>query len=110
MHVADEDAYVARQEDRIDKLITRCEKIEDRIEQVLAQLGDEIENTSNELSMTHDYCEGLHYAIVEHGGYLRNGLGLNHDQRIHLTTLERANLVSARVMGTVEYMRAVRQR
>ena len=27
-----------------------------------------------------------------------------------MTTLERANLVSARVMGTVDYMRAVRQR
>ena len=61
-------------------------------------------------SMVHDYASGLHYYIVESGGYLRNGLGLNNDQWIHLTTLERANLVASRTMGAVEYMRLVRQR
>ena len=63
--VAEEDSYIAVQEQRIDELVQRCEKIEDRIEQVLAQLTDENEGTSNEVSMTHDYCEGHHYAIVE---------------------------------------------
>ena len=58
--VADEDSYVARQEKRIDELIHRCVRIEDRIEQVLAQLTDENQTTSDEVSVTYDYCEGLH--------------------------------------------------
>ena len=60
--------------------------------------------------MVHDYASGLHYSTVENGGFLRNGLGLYLQQWVHLTTLERANLVSSRVMGSVEYMRTVRQR
>jgi len=73
-------------------------------------LTDQITETSNELSMTHDYMTGLHYSLVEHGGFLRNGLGLSHDQWIHLTTLERANMISSRTVGSVEFMRLVRQR
>ena len=73
--VAEEDAYVTVQEARIDELFKRCQKIEDRNEPVLAQLTDEVETAGNEISMTHDCCEGLHYAIVEHGGYSRNGSG-----------------------------------
>ena len=78
--------------------------------QQTAILTDQITETSNELSMTHDYMTGLHYSLVEHGGFLRNGLGLSHDQWIHLTTLERANMISSRTMGSVEFMRLVRQR
>ena len=39
---------------------------------------------------------------------MRNGL--SGDQWVHLTTLERANLVASRTMGSVEYMRLIRQR
>ena len=62
--------------------------------------------------MTHDcdYASGLHQYIVESGGYLRNGLGLSHQQWTHLVTLERANLMASRTMGSVEYMRLIRQR
>ena len=60
--------------------------------------------------MVHDYASGLHYSIVENGGFLRNGLGLSHQQWVHLHTLERGNLVASRVMGSVEYMRMIRQR
>ena len=80
------------------------------MEQDYAMLSDRVESTSNEVSMTHDYASGLHYSLVEHGGFLRNGCGLSREQWVHLTTLERANLVSARTLGSVEYMRLVRQR
>ena len=75
-----------------------------------AELQDGITEVSNETGMAHDYASGLHYYIVESGGYLRNGLGLSNGQWIHVTTLERANLVASRTMGSVECMRLIRQR
>ena len=78
--------------------------------QFAIEITDEVQTVSNETNMVRDYASGLHYSIVENGGFLRNGLGLSHQQWVHLTTLERANLVSSRMMGSVEYMRTVRQR
>ena len=75
-----------------------------------AELQDGITEVSNETGMAHDYASGLHYYIVESGGYLRNGLGLSNGQWIHVTTLERANLVASRTMGSVECTRLIRQR
>ena len=60
--------------------------------------------------MTHDYASGIHYSLVEHGGFLRNGLGLSHDQWVHLNVLERGNLIASRTAGSVAFMRLVRQR
>ena len=84
--------------------------LQDSFEETFAHLSDRINETSNELSMLHDYTTGLHYSLVEHGGFLRNGLGLSREQWSHLNVLERANLISSRTMGSVEYMRLVRQR
>ena len=108
--VADEDSYIAKQEARIDQVIQRLEQIREHNEQDHAIISDRITECSNELSMVHDYASGLHYSIVEHGGFLRNGCGLTPEQWRHLATLERANLVSSRALGAVEYMRLVRQR
>ena len=108
--VAEEDAYVAEQAKRIDGLVFRCNEIQKNMDDSAAEVSDRITEVSNELSMTHDYTTGLHYSIVEHGGFLRNGLGLSREQWSHLNVLERANLVSSRTMGSVEYMRLVRQR
>jgi predicted transcriptional regulator len=108
--VGDEDGYIAKQEKRIDDLIVKLERMQIQMEQDYAMLSDRVESTSNEVSMTHDYASGLHYSLVEHGGFLRNGCGLSQAQWVHLTTLERANLVTARTLGSVEYMRLVRQR
>ena len=105
--VGDEDAYVATQEARIDALMRKFENLEGQLQQVVAEMKDEIQTIGNETSMVHDYASGLHYSIVENGGFLRNGLGLTHQQWVHLTTLERANMVAARVMGSVDYMRAI---
>ena len=108
--VAEEDAYVAEQAKRIDGLVFRCNEIQKNMDDSAAEVSDRITEVSNELSMTHDYTTGLHYSIVEYGGFLRNGLGLSREQWSHLNVLERANLVSSRTMGSVEYMRLVRQR
>ena len=108
--VGDEDEYISRQESRIDSLAQKCESLENQLQQVLAELKDEIQTVSNKISMVHDDAQGTHYSVVEHGGFLRNHLGLSHQQMVHLATLERANLVTARVMGSVEHMRSLRQR
>ena len=92
--VGDEDHFIGQQSECIDRLEQRCEALENQFGQQSYILGDQINETSNELSMTHDYLTGLHYSLVERGGFLRNGLGLSHDQWIHLTTLERANMIS----------------
>ena len=108
--VADEDHFAGQQSQRIDALFDQSRRLEQILDNTKADLQDGITEVSNEASMVHDYASGLHYYIVESGGYLRNGLGLSNDQWIHLTTLERANLVASRTMGAVEYMHLVRQR
>jgi hypothetical protein len=97
--VGDEDDYIAQQAHRIDMLGTRC-----------AELDDRIAETSNELSMTHDYVAGVHFAVVEGGGFLQHGLGLTNDQWAHLNTLERANMQAFHSMGSGTYMQLVRQK
>jgi len=109
-HVGDEDEHISKQESRIDTLIQKCENLENQLQQVLAELKDEIQSVSNKTSMVHEYAAGIHHSLMEHGGFLKNGLGLSHQQMVHLATLETANLVTARVMGSVEYMRNLRQR
>ena len=80
------------------------QKVRNNHGQIQGRIQDGITEVSNETGM------GLHYYIVGGGGYLRNGLGLSNGQWIHVTTLERANLVASRTMGSVECMRLIRQR
>ena len=83
------------QERRVDTFNGKMDMMDGRLD----ELEDKITETSNETSVTHDYCSGIRYAVVESGGFLRNGLGLSHDQWIHLNTLERANMVSPHAMA-----------
>ena len=107
--VADEDSCIATQEQRIDTLIQKCDSLQNQLMQFSIEIREEVRTVSNETSMVHDYASGLHYAIVENGGFLRNGLGLSHQQWVHLTTLERGNLVSSRVMmGSVQWNKCAR--
>lgn len=108
--VGDEDSYIDTQERRIDVLEASNTALKNHIEQLESVLLEKIEEVSNEVSMTHDYASGLHYSLVEHGGFLRNGLGLSNEQWVHLNILERANLIASRTTGSVEFMRLVRQR
>ena len=107
--VGDEDAYIAEQERRIDTLTQRCEPLQNQLMQFSIEIRGEVQTVSNKTNMVHDYASGLHYSIVENGGFLRNGLGLSHQQWVHLTTLERGNLVSSRVMmGSVQWNKCAR--
>ena len=97
--VADEDSYIATQEARITEIHNRLMMHDGRL----------IEQ-SNEHSMLHDYACGLHYGLVESGGFLRFGFGLTTDQFTSLAMHERANLVAHGAMGSEQYLRLVRQR
>ena len=108
--VAAEDAYVDEQEKRITDLFSQHNQLGTEVQQLAAIHTDRIEEVANEVSMTHDYASGIHYSMVEHGGFLRNATGLSHEQWIHLHTLERANLLSSRTAGAEEFMNLVRQR
>ena len=108
--IADEDSYMALQEKRVDALVPRVEALHNQIMQTESTMQDKFEENSREVSMVHDYATGLYYSIVEHGGFLRNGCGLTQEQWVHLTTLERGNLIAPRATGAVEYMRLIRQR
>ena len=109
--VAAEDAYVAEQEKRITDLFSQHNQLGTEVQQLAAIHTDRIEEVANEVSMTHDYASGIHYSMVEHGGFLRNATSLSHEQWIHLHTLERANLMSSsRTAGAEEFMNLVRQR
>lgn len=74
--VGDEDAYIAEQAHTIDMLDGR-----------FYEFGEKVTETSNEVSMIHDYVSGVHYALVEGGDFLRKGLGMTNEQWIHLNTL-----------------------
>lgn len=58
--LADEGGYIAVQEKRADELVQRVERMQNQNEQDHAVLFDRVEETSNELSRTHDYAKGLH--------------------------------------------------
>eukprot|EP00435_Cladocopium_sp_Y103_P075198 s119_g55.t1 len=54
--------------------------IEDRVDTLARDPPRTIQGLSDELSMVEDYQEGLHYAIVEQGWYVRNTYGLRLDE------------------------------
>eukprot|EP00435_Cladocopium_sp_Y103_P026071 s291_g6.t1 len=78
--VADEDSYMAQQEQRISALDTRFSALENSVEQQDSVLGEKVQENSDLLSMEHDYTMGLHYAVVE--GVVRRC------SRLHTLTVE----------------------
>ena len=97
--VADEDDYIYRQEQRIDQLFARTTALDSNLEVI-----------SNEQSMNLDYAIGIHYGLVQQGGFVKNLQGLDDDGWRRLQVQERGNVVSCNVMGSERYMRLVRQR
>ena len=71
--VADEDNYIARQAARIDGLQNQFMMIDGRLTE-----------TSNEASMSHDFMVGLHYSVVELGGFLRFPFGVEPRQLVFM--------------------------
>ena len=82
-HVADEDNYIDTQERRSNVLFQRTDNL-DRMN----------EHASNQRGQLHEYVRGIHYAVVEQGGFVGNVLGLNSRQWERVSTTERANLVT----------------
>ena len=102
--VADEDSYIDSQQRRIDVLFQRVDNL-DRMN----------EHCANQNSQLNDYVNGLHYAVVEQGGFVRNVMGLNSRQWEHLSVTERANLIAFNTMGLSTmglsiYLQLVQQR
>jgi hypothetical protein len=60
--------------------------------------------------MVSDGTDSLHYAVVEMGGYVRHSdLTAQQQQRSHMYTQERGNLLAANVMGQQRYLQVIRQ-
>eukprot|EP00435_Cladocopium_sp_Y103_P061662 s367_g23.t1 len=108
--VAEEDEYAGQLNGRLGGVQERLASFDTQMDMLRDELRDEIETVSNNESMLRDYVNGLHFSFVESGGYLRHGLGLTGAQWVHMTTLERANMITEQTMGTQQYMRALRQR
>jgi len=96
--VGDEDNYIAQQTSRIDGLHNQFMMMDGRLTEA-----------SNEASMSHDYIVGLHYSVVELGGFLRFPFGVEPSHLISMGTQERANLVALNTMGSGQYLNLVRQ-
>ena len=96
---ADGDDYAWQQKLRIDQLFTRTDN-----------LDRQCESFANEASMALDYATGVHFAVVELGGFVRYLHGLTEEQWNRLQVEERGNVVSCNVMGSSRYLNLVRQR
>jgi hypothetical protein len=62
----------------------------------------------NQQEMVSDGTDSLHYAVVELGGYVRHS-DLTAQQRSHMYTQERGNMVAANAMGQQRYLQVIRQ-
>ena len=60
--------------------------------------------------MDHDYIMGLHYAVVEAGGFVRFPMGVEAPYLVSMGVQERGNLLAHSTMGAASYMELVRQR
>eukprot|EP00435_Cladocopium_sp_Y103_P008287 s4023_g2.t1 len=108
--VAEEDEYAGQLDVRINSFQERVTRFDQQIDMAKEELQDEIQTVSDNESMLREYVNGLHYAVVESGGWVRYALGVNGGQWVHMTTLERANMITEERMGTQRYMTALRQR
>ena len=88
--VGDEDIYIAQQAARIDGLHNQ-----------FMMMDGCLTEASNEASMSHDYMVGLHYSVVELGGFLRFPFGVEPSQWVFMGNS---------AMGAGQYLNLVRQR
>lgn len=62
------------------------------------------EDMGRNLDVCEDYLDGVHFAIVEIGGFVRNPSGISMEERSSINAIERANLVSFNAMGGAQYL------
>ena len=73
-------------------------------------LDTQLEVMSNESSMSLDYVVGIHYGLVQQGGFVKIFHGLSDDDWRRFQVEQRGNVLSCNVMGSRRYMQLVRQR
>ena len=97
LQVAELDAYAGGIRTDCDQMIRNSE----RWRQNMIRL-------ENQQQMVSDGTDSLHYAVVEMGGYVRHP-DLTGQQRSHMYTQERGNLLAANVMGQQRYLQVIRE-
>ena len=98
-------------ESLIDRKVKELEGLQKQVNETDAnfrRLREAQNELQGELDMLCDSVEQVHFGLVRLGGYTPY-YNLSADDRRRMYDLERANLVSRRVMGADRYMAAVRQ-
>ena len=72
-----------------------------------AMLTTQIAQQETDMEAVSDRQDGLHYGLVELGGYVR-AHELTAAQRRHMYTQERGNLVARTTVGASQYLRTIR--
>jgi len=79
----------------------------DDVSQRCAMLTTQVAKQEVDMEALSDRQDGLHFGLVEVGGYVRTH-DLTPAQRRHMYTQERGNLVARTTMGTSQYLRTIR--
>ena len=98
------ESVVTQQGHQIRELRERLEARDDSSR----RLREGIDELQAEVEMVSDAGEGLHYGLIQLGGFTPSR-NLTSDDRRQMYELERANLVARRVMGSERFMSTVRQ-
>ena len=86
---------------RLHSLIATLERFEwkkNRLQTEIANMRQSMTELEEAQGMVSDGTDAIHYAVVEMGGYVRM-TELNPEQRRHMYTQERGNLVAANVIS-----------
>ena len=97
--VADEDQYISTQEKRIDTLHNQVMMLEGKL--------TEAEQVA---SMDHDYLRGLHFGLVEIGGFVRFPMGIEAEHALAMDAQEKPNLLAHNTMGVHRSLSLIQQR
>ena len=79
----------------------------DDVSQRCVMLTTQLAQFEGDMETLSDRQDGLHYGLVEVGGYVR-AHELTAAQRRHMYTQERGNLVARTAMGASQYLRTIR--
>ena len=88
---------------RLDGLMLQVGDVSQRV----AMLSNQVIETQNQLEMVSDRQDGLHFAIIEIGGFVRYH-DLTARERSSMFTQERGNMMALNTMGASQYLRAIR--
>jgi len=88
---------------RLDGLMLQVGDVSQRV----AVLSNQVIETQNQLEMVSDRQDGLHFAIIEIGGFVRYH-DLTARERSSMFTQERGNMMALNTMGASQYLRALR--